>query len=273
MRDLLEAGIHFGHQTRRWNPKMKRFIYGERNGIYIIDLSKTLRKLVKAYNLVRDTTAAGGDVLFVGTKKQARAAIQRESERCGMYHITNRWLGGTLTNWETIRKSIATLTRLEDLDAKGEIDKYSKREGAQLRKQWAKLDRNLSGIKAMSGPPQLMFVIDTRREHIAVREAERIGIPCIGVVDTNCDPDDVPYPIPGNDDAIRAVNLFCKVIADAVVEGKAIADKKREEERQKIQEALAAKAKDAPEEEEEETVTVMADAEKEAAEESGTAGQ
>lgn len=238
MRELLEAGIHFGHQTRRWNPKMKRYIYGARNGIYIIDLSKTLKQIVKVHRVVKDTVANGGTVLFVGTKKQAQEPIIREAERCGMYFMTTRWLGGTLTNFETLRRSIRKLQHFEDMEKRGEFDKYSKKEGAKLRKQYQKLHKNLRGIKGMEKLPSIMFVVDTRREEIAVREANRLNIPCIGVVDTNCDPDTVPLPIPANDDAIRSLDLLCKIVADACIEGKGIADKKRDEDRKKLQEDL-----------------------------------
>jgi len=226
MRQLLEAGIHFGHQTRRWNPKMGRYIFGQRNGIYIIDLQKTLKQLVKAYITVRDVVADGGLVLFVGTKKQAQEPIAREAQRCGMYYVNNRWLGGTLTNWETVRQSVRTLQRLEDLDSSGKMaEQFTKKEAIQMRKQVAKLDANLCGIKNMPRLPDIMFVIDAKKEAIAVREAERLNIPCIGVVDTNCDPDVVPIPVPGNDDAIRAVQLFCSVISEAVMEGRMKGDK------------------------------------------------
>jgi small subunit ribosomal protein S2 len=237
MRQLLEAGIHFGHQTRRWNPKMARFIFGQRNGIYIIDLQKTARQLDKAYNFVRDTVASGGTVLFVGTKKQAQEPVAREAERCGMYYVNNRWLGGTLTNWETIRHSIRTLHKLEEMETSGAYDKMPKKEVAKLRKEYQKLDKNLRGVKNMTSLPSVMFVIDARKEHIAVREAERLNIPCIAVVDTNCDPDVVPLPIPGNDDAIRAVSLFCRVIADAAIEGRSHAEKLRSEERARQEQA------------------------------------
>ncbi len=230
MRDLLEAGIHFGHQTRRWNPKMARYIFGQRNGIYIIDLKQTLRQLTQAYNTVRDTVADGGLVLFVGTKKQAQEAIKRESERCGMYHVNSRWLGGTLTNWETIRRSIRKLHRLEGMETSGALDKLPKKEVVMLRKQREKMAKHLSGIKNMDRQPDILFVIDTKKEAIAIKEAERLKIPCIGVVDTNCDPDPIPIPVPGNDDAIRAVNLFCRVIADAVIEGMSEAEKRQAEE-------------------------------------------
>jgi small subunit ribosomal protein S2 len=230
MRQLLEAGIHFGHQTRRWNPKMDRFIYGERNGIYIIDLQKTLHQANKAYAFVRDKVASGGLVLFVGTKKQAQEPIAREAQRCGMYFVNNRWLGGTLTNWATVRQSIRTLIRLEEMESTGELDKLGKKEAARLRRDIAKLQKNLKGIKLMDRTPDVLFVIDVKKEAIAVQEARRLGITCIGVVDTNGDPDTVPIPVPGNDDAIRAVNLFCKIMADAVVEGNSVGEKVRAEE-------------------------------------------
>ncbi len=229
MRQLLEAGIHFGHQTRRWNPKMARYIFGQRNGIYIIDLQKTLKQINKAHQFVRDSVAQGGSVLFVGTKKQAQEPIQQHAARCGMYYMTNRWLGGTLTNFDTVRTSIKNLVRLEELEAKGELEKHSKKEAARLRREMTKLRKNLNGIKTMDALPTVMFVIDAKKEAIAVREAERLGITCIGVVDTNADPDAVPIPIPGNDDAIRAVGLFCSVIADAAIEGRTQFEKVRSE--------------------------------------------
>ncbi|GMV99328.1 MAG: 30S ribosomal protein S2 [Candidatus Hydrogenedentota bacterium] len=219
MRQLLESGIHFGHQTRRWNPKMAPYIFGERNGIYIIDLQKTLRQVNKAYTTVRDAVANGGTVLFVGTKKQAHEPIQREAQRCGMYYMTNRWLGGTLTNFQTVQISVKKLTQLEEMDQSGQLDKYSKKEAARLRRTKSKLEKNLAGIKSMNRLPAVMFVIDAKKEANAIREAGRLGIPCIAVVDTNADPESVPIPVPGNDDAIRAVGLFCKIIADAAVEG------------------------------------------------------
>ena len=231
MRQLLEAGIHFGHQTRRWHPKMSRYIFGQRNGIYIIDLQKTLRQIVRAYNLVRDTVANGGIVLFVGTKRQAQETVKREATRCGMYYVNSRWLGGTMTNWTTIKSSIAKLNRLTDLETQGKINQYTKKEAAKLRKEREKLEKNLSGIREMPRRPDILFVIDAKNEAIAVHEGRRLGMPCIGVVDTNCDPDDVDLPIPGNDDAIRAINLFCSVIAEAVIEGKMKGEKLREEQR------------------------------------------
>ncbi len=224
-RELLEVGAHFGHQTRRWNPKMSRYIYGEKNGIYIIDLKHTLKQIYKAYALVRETVANGGTVLFVGTKRQAQEAIKREAERCGMFYVNNRWLGGTLTNFQTIRSSIMKLLRLKDMEQSGKIDEYGKKEGIRLRKLIAKLEKNLSGIVNMTDLPSIVFVVDVHHEEIAVCEAARLKIPCIGIVDTNSDPDSVSLPIPANDDAIRAVSLYCKIIADAVLEGKNIQEK------------------------------------------------
>jgi small subunit ribosomal protein S2 len=242
MRDLLEAGIHFGHQTHRWNPKMSRYIFGERNGIYIIDLQKSMRQLRRAYALVRDTVAEGGTVLFVGTKKQAQETVAREADRCGMYYVNHRWLGGTLTNWQTIRQSVQTLLALEELETTGKIEQYPKKEQIQMRKQREKMDKNLRGIKGMSKPADVMFVIDTKREGIAVREAERLGMDCIGICDTNADPDTVALPVPGNDDAIRAIGLFCSTIADAVIEGQSLAEKRQSDKAQQAQLARAAKA-------------------------------
>jgi small subunit ribosomal protein S2 len=230
MKELLEAGIHFGHQTRRWNPKMGRYIFGERHGIYIIDLQKTLRQLQRGYIAVRDTVAQGGDVLFVGTKKQAQEPVKVQAERCGMYYINNRWLGGTLTNWQTIQNSIATLTRLQDLEETGKIEAYSKKEGVVMRKRREKLEKNIGGIQKMSGPPAIMFVVDSQRENIAINEASRLNIPSVAICDTNSDPDVVTIPIPGNDDAIRAINLFCSLMADAVLEGRMRYDKAQAEE-------------------------------------------
>ncbi len=228
MRELLESGIHFGHQTRRWHPKMSRYIYGQRNGIYIINLQHTLRQLYKAYGLVRDTVAQGGHVLMVGTKRQAQEPVQREAERCGMYYVNSRWLGGTLTNFRTVKQSITRLTQLQELETDPEAEKkHTKKELVLLRKDRVKLERNLLGIQKMPGTPSVVFVIDAKREDIAVKEAQRLHIPCVGVVDTNCDPEMVDLPIPGNDDAIRAVNLYCKIIADAAIEGRMRAEKVR----------------------------------------------
>ena len=272
MKDLLEAGIHFGHQTRRWNPKMKKYIFGARNGIYIIDLQKTLGQLNRARTFVRETVAAGGHVLFVGTKRQAQEIIQREAERCGMYYVNNRWLGGTLTNYETIQVSIRNLRKLEAMEANEGLEKFSKKEAARLRKQKARLAKYLDGLKDMPGVPSIVFVIDARREDIAVNEARRLNIPCIGVVDTNCDPETVSFPIPGNDDAIRAVDLFCSVIADAVIEGRAQNEKYVAQEPQPAPEPSEegkegeAEAEDAPESE-----AAVATAEAEPAEAEGVA--
>ncbi|HEO72513.1 MAG TPA: 30S ribosomal protein S2 [Candidatus Hydrogenedentes bacterium] len=229
IRELLEAGIHFGHQTRRWNPKMRRFIFGQRNGIYIIDLKQTLRQINKAYATVREAVAAGGTVLFVGTKKQAQESVEREAKRCGMFYVNSRWLGGTLTNWQTVRNSIQRLLDLEEMEASGQIEQYSKKEATRIRKQRAQLDKSLSGIKQMPGPPDVLFIIDVKREEIAMREARRLGITSIAVADTNADPDEIDIPIPGNDDALRAVALFCRVMSDAVMEGRMLADKVMEE--------------------------------------------
>jgi small subunit ribosomal protein S2 len=246
MRDLLEAGIHFGHQTRRWNPKMKKYIYGQRNGIYIIDLQKTMAQLRKATALVRETAARGGSVLFVGTKKQAAEAISREAERCGMHYVNNRWLGGTLTNFATVKKSVRRLLDQEAMETDGSFDKLQKKEVVRVRKNTEKLDKNLSGIKSLKGLPDVMFVIDARKEAIAIKEAKRLGIPCISIVDTNSDPDSVPIPIPGNDDAIRAVNLFCAAIADAAIEGKSLHQKFQADEMKKRQAAKPAPKAEAP---------------------------
>ena len=241
MKQLLESGIHFGHQTRRWNPKMGRYIFGERHGIYIIDLQKTIRQLRRAYVAVRDSAAAGGSVLFVGTKKQARDPVREQAERCGMFYVNNRWLGGTLTNWTTIQNSIGKLVNLEEMEAEGKFEQFKKKEATNLRKKRDKLDKNLCGIKTMNGPPAVMFVVDSHRETIAIKEAERLGITCIAICDTNSDPDAVSIPIPGNDDAIRAVNLFCEIIADAALEGRMQYEKKKETEAAEVA-AEAAKA-------------------------------
>ena len=219
MKQLLEAGVHFGHQTRRWNPKMSAYIFGERNGIHIIDLQKTVKKLKEAYQYVKDLAAAGESIIFVGTKKQAQDAIKEEAERCGMYFVNYRWLGGMLTNFTTIKNSIAYLRELETMSEQ-ELSKRSKKEQAGLLKDRAKLERSLGGIKNMSRLPGAIFVIDTKKEHIAVQEARKLGIPVVAVVDTNCDPDEVDVLVPGNDDAIRAVKLISGKIADAVLEGR-----------------------------------------------------
>jgi small subunit ribosomal protein S2 len=220
MKQLLEAGVHFGHQTRRWNPKMAEYIYTERNGIYIIDLQKTVRKIDEAYMFVRQIAMNGGTVLFVGTKKQAQDSIREEAERCGMFFINNRWLGGSLTNFMTIRKRINRLTELNNMQSNGTFDVLPKKEVAKLKLEMEKLEKNLGGIKNMTHLPSCVFVVDPRKEHIAVLETRRLGIPLVGIVDTNCDPEEVDYVIPGNDDAIRAVKLIAGKIADAVLEGR-----------------------------------------------------
>jgi small subunit ribosomal protein S2 len=220
MKQLLEAGVHFGHQTKRWNPKMKPYIYGARNGIYIIDLQKTVNLFKTAYDFVVDTVAQGGAVLFVGTKKQAQEAIKEEVERCGMFQVNHRWLGGTLTNFTTIKTGIERLKYLEGIIADGSIQRFPKKEIINLDRERQKLSRNLGGIKELEGLPRAMFVIDPRKERIAVLEARKLGIPLVAIVDTNCDPDEIDYIIPGNDDAIRAIRLITSKMADACLEGK-----------------------------------------------------
>jgi small subunit ribosomal protein S2 len=219
MRQLLEAGVHFGHQTRRWNPKMKRFIYGERNGIYIIDLQKTMTAIEGTYAFLRDTVAKGGNVLFVGTKKQAQESIKTQAERVGMPYVNFRWLGGMLTNFTTIYKRLQRLKELEAMVATGATDVLPKKEVLRLGHEREKLERNLGGIRDMTRLPAAIWVVDTRKEHIAVTEARKLGIPVVAILDTNCDPDEVDYPIPGNDDAIRAGSLLTRIVADAVAEG------------------------------------------------------
>ena len=218
MKSLLESGVHFGHQVKRWDPRMKKFIFAERNGIHIIDLQKTIQSIKDAYEAVRKTVSAGKSVLFVGTKKQAQQAIQKEAERCGMYYINNRWLGGMLTNFVTIKKSLLRLKKLEKMEVDGTYENLTKKEITALGKERAKLTKNLGGIKEMKELPGILFIIDTRMEAIAVAEAQRMGIPIVAVVDTNCNPDGISHPIPGNDDAIRAISLFTSIIANAVVE-------------------------------------------------------
>ncbi len=223
MKELLEAGVHFGHQTKRWNPKMKEYIFGERNGIYIVDLQKTLKLFKEAMRFVSEMAIQGKSVLFVGTKRQAQEAIAEEANRCGMYYVNNRWLGGLLTNNVTIQQSIK---RLRELDRMATEDDYAgrpKKEVVRLERERKSLEQNLAGIKNLDGLPDVMFVIDSSKEHIAVREARKLGIPVVGIVDTNCNPEDVDYPIPGNDDALRAIRLFASKIADACAEGRALA--------------------------------------------------
>ncbi|HEX2851041.1 MAG TPA: 30S ribosomal protein S2 [Acidimicrobiales bacterium] len=223
MKQLLEAGVHFGHQTRRWNPKMKRYIFGERNGIYLIDLNKSLDGIDKAYRFVRDLVADGGTILFVGTKKQTQDPLSRYAAECGMPYINERWLGGMLTNFQTISGRVKKLQELERMRAMGDFDAMPKKEALMHSRELEKLSRNLGGLRNMNRLPDAVFIIDTKKEHIAVTEANKLGIPIVAVVDTNCDPDVIQYVIPGNDDAIRAASLMCRVIADGVVEGRNLA--------------------------------------------------
>ena len=220
MKQLLEAGVHFGHQTRRWNPKMAPYIFTERNGIYIIDLQKTVKKIEEAYSFMREVGESGKPVLFVGTKKQAQAAIVDEAKRCDMYYVNQRWLGGMLTNYKTIGARIKRLSQIEDMEADGTFEKLSKKEVLKLRAEHDKLEKFLGGIRDMKGMPGALFIVDPKKEKIAVKEARILGIPVVGIVDTNCDPDDVDYIIPANDDAIRAVKLITSCIADAIIEAK-----------------------------------------------------
>lgn len=220
MKALLEAGVHFGHQTRRWNPKMSKFIFTERNGIYIIDLQKTVKKVDEAYEAIREYSQEDGVVLFVGTKKQAQDAIEFEAKRCGQYYVNQRWLGGMLTNYKTIKKSINRLREIETMAEDGTFDLLPKKEVIQLEKELEKLEKYLGGIKDMPRIPDVLFVVDPKKEYIAVSEAHKLGIPVVGIVDTNCDPDELDFPIPGNDDAIRAVKLIAAAMADAVIEAK-----------------------------------------------------
>ncbi|MBL3647151.1 30S ribosomal protein S2 [Bacillus vallismortis] len=220
MKQLLEAGVHFGHQTRRWNPKMKRYIFTERNGIYIIDLQKTVKKVEEAYNFTKNLAAEGGKILFVGTKKQAQDSVKEEAQRSGMYYVNQRWLGGTLTNFETIQKRIKRLKDIEKMQENGTFEVLPKKEVVQLKKELERLEKFLGGIKDMKGLPDALFIIDPRKERIAVAEARKLNIPIIGIVDTNCDPDEIDVVIPANDDAIRAVKLLTSKMADAILEAK-----------------------------------------------------
>lgn len=225
MRQLLEAGVHFGHQTRRWNPKMRRFIFGERNGIYIIDLNQTLVRIDSAYTFVRDLVAGGGTLLFVGTKKQTQDPVSSQADRCGMPYINERWLGGMLTNFSTISGRVKKMVEYERMRANGDFEAMPKKEALILSRELEKLQRNLGGIRNLNRLPDAIFVIDTKKEHIAVTEATKLGLPIVAVVDTNCDPDVIDYVIPGNDDAIRSGSLMCRVMADAVIEGRFIASR------------------------------------------------
>jgi small subunit ribosomal protein S2 len=220
MKQLLEAGVHFGHQTRRWNPKMAPYIFTDRNGIYIIDLQKTVQKVEEGYNFIKETVANGGTVMFVGTKKQAQEAVKEEAERCGMYYVNQRWLGGMMTNFQTIRRRVDRLKELERMEEEGTMTRLPKKEVAVLLNEKEKLEKFLGGIKDMKRLPDALFVIDPRKERIAVAEARKLNIPIVAIVDTNCDPDEVDYVIPGNDDAIRAVKLLTNKIAEACLEGK-----------------------------------------------------
>ncbi len=235
IKELLEAGVHFGHQVKRWHPKMKRYIFGERNGIYIIDLQKTLVGLEEAYNFIKGVASAGAPVLFVGTKKQSQDAIQEEAIRAGAFYVNQRWLGGMLTNFSTIKKSVEKLKKIEAMKEDGTLDLLPKKEVAAIEKERAKLEKYLSGIKDMPGLPGAVFIVDPKKERIAVAEARKLSVPIVAIVDTNCDPDEVDYVIPGNDDAIRAIKLITSKIADAVVEGRETLSKVMAEEEEKIQ--------------------------------------
>ncbi len=263
MKDLLECGVHFGHQTRRWNPKMKKFIFGERKNIYIIDLQKTLRYFRYTYNIVRDAAAEGKTILFVGTKKQATKAIEEYAQKCGMPYVNHRWLGGMLTNFRTIKQSIRKLEIIEQMEEEGQFDLLTKKEALMLKRKKEKLLRYLGGIKDMKNIPDMLFVIDTVKEKIAVKEANRLKIPVVAPLDTNCDPDVVDYPIPGNDDAIRSIQLFCKEISEAIIEGKELRAQDED-----ITEGEEAKSAPATEEEKKELIEeAVAEGEAEAAQE------
>lgn len=224
MRQLLESGVHFGHQKRFWNPKMKKFIFAAKNGIHVIDLHKSIPMIEAAYNFVKDTAENNGTILFVGTKKQAQESIEFEAKRCGMFYVNQRWLGGTLTNFKTLRKNIARLKEIEKMEAGGMFEKLPHKEVASLKKEKAKIEKMLGGIREMTALPAALFVVDAKKEEIAIKEARKLGIPVVGIADTNCDPDMIDYPIPANDDAIRAVKLICSVVADAVLDGRKITE-------------------------------------------------
>jgi small subunit ribosomal protein S2 len=233
MKELLESGVHFGHQVKRWNPKMKKFIFGERNGIHIVDLQKTLKGVEEAYSFIRNIASTGAPVLFVGTKKQAQDSVAEEAQRAGAFYVNNRWLGGMLTNFSTVRRSIERLKKIEAMKEDGTYNVLTKKEVAHLEKERTKLEKTLSGIKDMTTLPGVLFVIDPKKEKIAIAEARRLSIPVVAVVDTNCDPDDADYVIPGNDDAIRAIKLIASKMADAVLEGKGVLAKTAEDETEK----------------------------------------
>lgn len=248
MKQLLEAGVHFGHQTSRWNPKMKPYIFGARNGIHIIDLQQTVSMFREVESVVRDLAASGGQVLFVGTKKQAQEAIKEEADRCGMFHVHNRWLGGTLTNFSTIRQSIERLRKLEEMESDPKIvEALTKKEMLGLKREKDKLEQALGGIKGMRKLPDAIFVIDPKQEEIAVKEARKLGVPVVAVIDTNCDPDMVDYKVPGNDDAIRAIRLFCSAIADALIAGKTLYEQSLVRGKEEAAAASAAEAAQAAE--------------------------
>jgi small subunit ribosomal protein S2 len=259
MKQLLEAGVHFGHQTRRWNPKMAEYIFTERNGIYIIDLQKTVRKIEEAYSFIRDVVMEGGSILFVGTKKQAQDAIKEEAERCDQFYVNNRWLGGMLTNFKTIRKSIDRLNELKKLEEEGVFEVLPKKEVTKLRLEMEKLEKNLGGIVEMKKLPAALFIVDPKKERNAILESRKLGIPIVAIVDTNCDPDEVDYVIPGNDDAIRAIKLISSKIAEAVIEakqgemGSAAIEETAEEEEAPAEEAAVKEAEEAPADEAAET--------------------
>ena len=272
MKELLEAGVHFGHQTRRWNPKMKPYIFGARNGIHIIDLQKTVSLFATVNDFLVNTVADGYSLLYVGTKKQAHESIVEESERCGMFYVVNRWLGGTLTNFQTIRKSVGRLKELESMKNDGTLGRYTKKEALKMEKELVKLEKVLGGIKDMDELPGAVFIVDPKKENIAVREARKLGIPVIAIADTNCDPDEIDYIIPGNDDAIRAIRLICSKIADACIEGHDLAEEKlraeaqlSEEKEAEVEEGVAPSEK--PEEEGPEVVIVSKKQEPETSEE------
>jgi len=246
MKDLLEAGVHFGHQTKRWNPKMKPFIFGERNGIYILDLGRTAKLYKEASQFATETASQGGTFLFVGTKRQAQDAIAEEAQRCGMFFVNQRWLGGLLTNFSTIQRSLARLRELEAMTTDGRYETLSKKEIARLDKERRKLSKNLDGIRGMGRLPDALFVVDTRHEQIAVDEARKLKIPVIGVVDTNCDPDQVDYVIPGNDDALRSIRLFAAGIADAVLSGRGIQESRNAQDTEEKTPATLTKSDAAP---------------------------
>lgn len=241
MKELLEAGVHFGHQVKRWHPKMKKYIFGERNGIYIIDLQKTVKGLEDAYEFIKNVAMNGAPILFVGTKKQSQDAIQEEAQRAGAFYVNQRWLGGMLTNFSTIKKSIEKLKKIEQMKEDGTLDKLTKKEAASIEKERDKLERYLSGIKEMPSLPGAIFIVDPKKERIAVAEARKLSIPIVAIVDTNCDPDEVDYVIPGNDDAIRSIKLITSKIADAIIEGREALSKKlsEETEKQEIEEKIS----------------------------------